>query len=900
MNVPLAGRFRYTLAILIAATGVAALLAFPGFFARAPFMPAWGVALTALFVAGVGPAILAEAIIIVATVLLALRPPGGPAAPDPYDWVRLAAWAGIIAAADLMSWRLERAVVQAGERERLLRESETRYRLVLEQASDGIAVAAPDGRFVMVNPRFCEMLRYTEAELLRLPVESVYAPGEQEAAPLAWDEPTRASALVKEHRLRRKDGSTFMAELSIRRTSDHLAQATVRDISERHAALAALRSERDLLDGILATSVAGILVVTPEGRVLFRNSRGEALLGVTQDELRDWFATPPGWRFLTPDGAPMADAERPARRVLASGEPVHDARLVIEREGGARRLFSINAAPLREASRGISAVVLSITDITEAEAARRELRDREEQLERVTSAVPGVVYQYVVGPGEAQRFAFVSRGVETLLGASAEAILADPARAWAMVAPEDRQAMRAAFTRASRTLAPWSFDFRVLGPGGTVRWLRDLASAAGTREPDCVLWSGVIVDITERRRLEDELRQAQKMDSLGRLAGGVAHDFNNLLTLVSGYADMLARELGEGDSRIGPVKEIRRAAERATALTRQLLAVSRRQLLMAREVDLNALVRESEKMIGRLVGENVIVRSAADPGPGMVRADPIQLEQVLHNLAVNAREAMPRGGMLTLESRRITLAAGGREPGAEGVPPGEYLVLQVSDTGVGMSRETQAMIFEPFFTTKPSGEGTGLGLSTVYGIVQQSHGFITVESEPGRGATFRIFLPRLPEGRAAALPPEPAGPGPERRQRRLTVLVVEDDDSVRQLTRRVLDQYGFTVEEARNGLEALELLGREGRRVDVMVSDVVMPGMGGPALIAEVRRRWPVLPVLFLSGYTGDELGDAALKGPHQSFLQKPYSPDALAAALDSLLAGAEPPPPTTGPATAA
>ena len=897
MNVPLAGRFRYALATLIATAGVAALLAFPGFFARTPFMPAWGVALAALFVAGVGPAIVAEAIIIVATVVLALRPPGAFALPDPSDWVRLAVWAGLIAAADVLSWRLERAVARAGERERSLRESESRYRLVLEQASDGIAVAAPDGRFVMVNPRFCEMLGYTEAELLRLPVESVYSPGE---APPAWAEPMQASVLVQERRLRRKDGSTFMAELSIRRTSDNLAQAMVRDISERHAVLAAVRSERDLLDGILATSVAGILVVAPEGRVVFRNSRAEALLGVTQDELLDWFATSPGWRFLTPGGVPMADAERPSRRVFASGEPVYDAQLILERKGGARRLLSINAAPLREASGSISAVVLSITDITEAEAARRELRDREEQLERVTSAVPGVVYQYVVGPGEAGRFAFVSRGAEALLGASAEAILADPARAWARIAMEDRRAMRAAFAHASRTLAAWSFDFQVLGPDGSVRWLRDLARATATREPDCVIWSGVIVDITERRRLEDELRQSQKMDSLGRLAGGVAHDFNNLLTLVSGYADMLARELGEGDSRIGPVKEIRRAAERATALTRQLLAVSRRQVLMAREVDLNALVRETEKMIVRLAGENVIVRTAVDPGPGMVRADPIQLEQVLHNLAVNAREAMPRGGKLTVETRRITLAPGAREPGAEGVPPGEYLVLQVSDTGVGMSRETQAMIFDPFFTTKPSGEGTGLGLSTVYGIVQQSHGFTTVESEPGRGATFRIFLPRLPEGRAAALPPEPAGPGPERRQRRLTVLVVEDDDSVRQLTRRVLDQYGFTVEEARNGVEALELLGREGRRVDVMVSDVVMPGMGGPELVARARRHWPALPVLFLSGYTGDELGDVALEGPHQSFLQKPYSPEALAAALDALLAEAVPPPPTTGPATAA
>jgi PAS domain S-box-containing protein len=533
--------------------------------------------------------------------------------------------------------------------------------------------------------------------------------------------------------------------------------------------------------------------------------------------------------------------------------------------------------------------VLSLADITEQAGALEAVRESEEKLQRVTEAVPGVVYQYEAGPGDADRFTFVSDRALEFLGAYPEDVLADASCAWGRVNPDDRAAMHEVFQRHMVTLAPWSFDFRVTSPEGRVQWLRDIATALPGREPGQSIWSGVILDVTERKRLEEELLQSQKMDSLGRLAGGVAHDFNNVLTVIRGYADVLMNEFADADPRQSEVKEIRRAAERATALTRQLLAVSRRQVLVTRPLDLNQLVSEMERMLRRVIGEDISILTQAADDAGWVRADTGQLEQVMLNLAVNARDAMPRGGTLTIETRRIVVSEPSRDhPRARRVPPGDWAMLRMSDTGSGMDATTLSKVFEPFFTTKPVGEGTGLGLSTVYGIVQQSNGHITVDSAPGAGTTFRVFLPRFEQS------DEPEIEAPRRRAitprtgRRATVLLVEDDDSVRQLTQRVLDEFGYDVIEARSGVEALARIHEGTTRIDAVVTDVVMPGMSGREMADRLRGTRPGLPVLFLSGYTGDEvmLGEDA---PNQSFLQKPYSPDSLAAALDELLADSRP-----------
>ena len=892
--VPVSGderRLRYLVAVMSTSAAFACLTLFPDYFAITPFLPASLASLATLIIAGVPAAVTVEVLLGLATVYFMLAPVGSLSIDRQADVDRLLAFTTLFALADFLVWRLERARRSGTQRERVLKESEVRYRHILEQASDGIVLASPEGRLILANARAAEMLGYTRDELMRLPVSQLYDPEDLVARPLGWAELEHSAVVLRERRLRRKDGSTFTAELSVRRTAEGLAQAIVRDVTERKRAEEALRAERDLLDGILATSVAGIIVVDPTGRALFLNSRAEAVLGLTRDQLTERQDLPAGWRFRTLEGAPLPDRERPARRVVATGEPVQDARIILERPDGEFIFLTVNAAPLRQPDGMIHAVVLSITDITEQHCAQQSLLEREDQLQRVTSAVPGVVYQYIAGPGSEERFAFVSDRSADLLGATPAEIYANLDAAWARMEPDDRIAMSEAFARASVAGRAWSFEFRTRNAEGRVLWLRDIATAVHLQDPERVVWNGVMVDITDERRLREELLQSQKMDSLGRLAGGVAHDFNNLLTVIRGYADVLATQFAEEDPRLGEVREIRGAADRATSLTRQLLAVSRRQVLVTREVDLNQLVQEMERMLGRVIGENITVMTVPGREVGWVRADPSQLEQVVLNLAVNARDAMPDGGALTIETRRRVIVAGRDDPTTRGVPPGDYVMLSVHDTGVGMDEATQLMIFEPFFTTKPAGEGTGLGLSTVYGIVQQSKGMVTVESAPARGTAIRIFLPRVAEPVAVprGFTPEPIAEPPAR-LRRATVLLVEDDEGVRRLTRRVLEQYGFQAVEARSGLEALELLSLDQPHIDAVVSDLVMPGMSGIELVGRIRELRCDLPVVYLSGYSGEEVSEQLRSQPRQAFLQKPFSPDALAAALEDLLADVTPP----------
>jgi PAS domain S-box-containing protein len=391
---------------------------------------------------------------------------------------------------------------------------------------------------------------------------------------------------------------------------------------------------------------------------------------------------------------------------------------------------------------------------------------------------------------------------------------------------------------------------------------------------------GVIVfslDITERHELEEQLRQVQKMEAAGRLAGGLAHDFNNLLTAILGYGDLLLARLPEGDPLRRHSEEIRRAGERASALTRQLLAFSRKQVLLAEVVDPNALVSGLETMMRRLAGERIEVALAL-ASQGHVMVDPGQFEQVVVNLVLNARDAMPRGGQLSIATRDIDLDPDYVHAHIESTP-GPHLVLEVTDTGIGMDAETRSHVFEPFFTTKESGKGTGLGLSSVYGIVKQSGGHIVVESQEGRGSTFRLYLPRTESrARGVSSPALPQLRGSE------TILIAEDEPMVRELTREILEDAGYSVLEARDGQEAVTLAGAHAGPIHLLLSDVVMPGMMGGETAARVRQLRPEVRVLFMSGHADDpavESGEAHGDAP---LLAKPFSPTALTARVREAL----------------
>jgi signal transduction histidine kinase/CheY-like chemotaxis protein len=441
-------------------------------------------------------------------------------------------------------------------------------------------------------------------------------------------------------------------------------------------------------------------------------------------------------------------------------------------------------------------------------------------------------------------------------------------------------------------------DLRILAKGEAVTFEATVTTAAGIRiylstqgpyhdrHGNVIGLIGIARDITEQKRLEVQLRQAQKMEALGRLAGGVAHDFNNLLMIITGYSELVFNRLRPEDHSRGPLAEVQKASERAVGLTRQLLAFSRKQVLQPQAIGLNPLLRDLCDMLRRLIGEDIELALALDPGLGMAKVDPGQFEQAIINLAVNGRDALAGAGRLTLETRpaSISEAEANRHPDAR---PGDYVVVIVSDTGHGMDEATKARIFEPFFTTKTavagaSGRtGTGLGLAMVYGFVKQSGGHIEVESAPGIGTTFSLYLPRTEETATYPLPVQEDFRIPKGDE---TILLVEDEEAVRTLIRQVLESYGYTVLEARDGQEGLWVAETFAGTIHMLVTDMVMPRMGGRELANQLAATRPDLPILFMSGYTDDAILQRGEDGAGTIFVPKPISPLALARKVRHLL----------------
>jgi signal transduction histidine kinase/ActR/RegA family two-component response regulator len=391
----------------------------------------------------------------------------------------------------------------------------------------------------------------------------------------------------------------------------------------------------------------------------------------------------------------------------------------------------------------------------------------------------------------------------------------------------------------------------------------------------------VLMDVTGHRLLEQQLRQAQKMEAVGMLAGGVAHDFNNLLTIITGYTQLILNSLAQSDPNYSSATQIMKAAERAATLTGQLLAFSRRQVLKPKVLDLNSLIRSLSLMLRRLIGEDIDLRLDLRGELGQVSADPGQIEQVLMNLVVNARDAMPTGGNLTIETANVNLSEvfKGRHMS---LGPGPYAMIAVSDTGSGMDEATQARLFEPFFTTKGSGRGTGLGLSTVFGIVKQSGGGLDVYSVPGRGTSVKVYLPRIdqPLTTEVLVAERPSARGTE------TILLVEDDEMVRNLVRETLSRAGYRVIDAASPIEARRMSSAFRGKIHLLITDVVLPKISGRELAEQINRRRPDTKVLFMSGYSDSAIVHSGMLGRDVAFLQKPFTPGSLAAKVREVLEG--------------
>jgi PAS domain S-box-containing protein len=440
-----------------------------------------------------------------------------------------------------------------------------------------------------------------------------------------------------------------------------------------------------------------------------------------------------------------------------------------------------------------------------------------------------------------------------------------------LVAPEHQAACHEMMQRILNDEPLQHFEINLIGKDGGKVILEAsarLIQSGGKKEGV----QGIARDVTGRKHLENIARQSQKFEAIGRLSGGLAHDFNNLLCVISGHAEVLSERLDPTDPVINHVNQIRKAADSAAALTRQLLAFSSKQVIHPRTLDLNSVIVETGKLLGRLIGEHVEFVNALDPALGHVRVDPVQVEQVLMNLVLNARDAMPQGGKLTIETSNVTLDENHKSKHAY-VPAGNYVQLSVTDTGCGMTEETLSRIFEPFYTTKELGKGTGLGLATVYGIIKQSGGFIWVYSEFGHGTTFKIYLPRVD---APLTPLRPSKPLKGAQTGTETVLLVEDAEPLRTLAKEILERSGYTVLEAGHGIEAIRVANNYTGPIDLLLTDVIMPNMGGEQLAAELLRTRPNLKVLYMSGYPNDGVAWSGTLASAVVLLEKPFSREIL------------------------
>ncbi|HEY6369283.1 MAG TPA: PAS domain S-box protein [Candidatus Sulfotelmatobacter sp.] len=775
--------------------------------------------------------------------------------------------------------------------------AETRLQFLEQmfQASpDGLTIADTDHRVLWANETFVRMFDYQSAEVVGQPLENLVVPPER-LAESRWvtESLAKSERITLETQRRKKDG-------------------TLLDVSVSCAPL--------LLDGKMAGFYAGYHDISDRKRV---EALSSALYRVAEKsssahDLQQFFAAvhsivdelmyarnfyialyDPSTELLSfpyfvdeQDSAPSPKKLgrgltdfliRAGQPLLATPEVLQamEDRGEVARHGS--RSLDWMGVPLKVNNHTFGALVVQtysknirygerdkeiLTFVARQLASAVEIKRNEHALRRSEARYRSLVQSSVYGIYRSSlegRFLDVNPALITMLGygSAEEVLLLDP-----------EKDVFAHSEEHSRLIE----EFRLTGrlDGIEVKWKRKDGSAITVRisgravssadEPADVL-EAIAEDVTDRRVLEDQLRQAQKMEAVGRLAGGVAHDFNNLLMVISGYAEVILAELPLDHALHEKGRAIQLAADRATTLTRQLLAFSRKQLLELKVVDVNAIVLDMERLLRPLIGENVEFTTSLAPDAAHTRADAGQLEQVLMNLVVNAKDAMNRGGKLTIETRNIVVDENHRR-GQTFIRPGHYVLLAVSDTGMGMDKETQSRIFEPFFTTKEKGKGTGLGLSTVYGIVKQSGGYVMVQSEEHRGTTFHIYLPRVDgvaEKHAAPVTRAAMG-GTE------TVLLVEDEDSVRQLVRDTLAAKGYRVVEAENGEAGMAAAAQHEGKINLVITDVVMPGMGGRELVKQLVQLRPGTKVLYLSGYTEDAIISEGTIERGAAFLQKPFT----------------------------
>lgn len=761
--------------------------------------------------------------------------------------------------------------------EESLRQAEVKYRSIFENAAEGIYQVTPEGRFITANNALARMLGYKSPQELMEKVTDIkkqlfVEPAKRSEIRRLSEQSGQARGF--EHQAYRKDGTKIwlLGNQRVVRDDQRVLyyEGNFEEITERKRAEEALReSQRALMS-------------------LMSNLPGMAYRGANDRERTMEFVSE-GALNLTGHAPPQLTG-----KTGAFGQLIHpDDRTTVWNEIQAalsedrsyqlqyRIVTATREKTVWEQGKGFrlpgGKLLLEglIIDISERVRAQEGMRKSEERFRLLAENIHGVFW--MTDPPMKELF-YVNGAYEQIWGHSRPSLFKNPLSRLETIDPQDQERVRAACAAAVKN--GYDEEYRIIRPDGSVRWIWDRAFPIADEKGQVYRLAGIAEDITERKRLEEELLQAQKMEAVGRLAGGIAHDFNNLLTVINGYSEMLLNEFKPGDSQHDYIKQVNKAGERAASLTRQLLAFSRKQMLIPKVVDLNALVVSMKDMVQRLMGEDIDFTLKLDDNLGKVEADPGQLEQVLMNLAVNARDAMPRGGDLSIATTNVELT----EADTRNIPeskPGEYALLTVSDTGHGMDAKTKSQIFEPFFTTKEIGKGTGLGLSMVYGIIRQSDGFIDVDSAPERGTTFKIYLPLTGDKRTR----EPSAPAVDAVVRgHETVLLVEDEEMVRGMTRTLLQKSGYTVIEASDGHHALDVSDKHEGPIHLLVTDVVMPGMNGHDLQVKLAKVRPSMKVLFMSGYTDSALLRHGVLDDNRTILLKPFQPEVFLGTVREVL----------------
>jgi len=757
-----------------------------------------------------------------------------------------------------------------------LRESEARFRALFENAPVGISMTDLVGRLLQTNRVLQALLGYTAEELRGREASEIIHPEDRpESARLGME----LLAGNRRHysmntRLLREDGEIIWGHVTVTLLRDARGEpeyfvGTVIDITAQKQAEEALRESESRYRGLFDASPDAICLMDLDLNIIMENPRGVKLFAS-----EGFPAGTSSMDFVAPED--RLRTRRMFTDLLETGE-TQTFEITMRRRDGSRFPSLASLALVRDLA-GRPQTIIGITrDITALQQAEAELRQSEHRFRLMAETIQDVFW---IATPHIDKTVYVSPGFEYIWGRTSKALYRHPKLYLETVHPEDRERVKSEIIAARKGNIPWDHEYRINRPDGTVRWIHNRGFPVRDDQGRVILFTGVATDVTEHKALEGQLLQAQKMEAVGRLAGGVAHDFNNLLMAIMGYGELMRAKVLRDDPLYGHLENILKAGDRAAALTQQLLTFSRQQIIQPQVIDLNRVVLDLEPMLRRLIGEDLHLEVVTDRRPAVVKGDSGQMGQIIMNLVVNARDAMPQGGRLTLKTAAVDLTEGcGSRFGP--APPGAYVMLVAQDTGVGMDEATQAHVFEPFFTTKEPGKGTGLGLSTVYGIVKQSGGYLDLASESGAGSTFTIYLPRL---ESTVVAPKAKIHITASLQGEETVLLVEDEDMLRGLLAKFLRLYGYTVLEARHGGEALLTCERHPGPIHLMVTDVVMPQMSGRELADRLTPLRPEMKIVFMSGYAEDALAQRGVAESSVAFLQKPFRPIELVRRVQAVL----------------